>query len=111
MSGSNRPLLLAFAMLPCLVVAAGAWLVVPQFREMLTNFGAELPWPTTVLLRTYRVWALLALLPMALWSGWLPLRDREAAAVICGSVLAAVMLAFSVFALYWPIFRLAATAG
>ena len=60
---------------------------------------------------TYRGWALSALLPMAVWSGWPPTRNRAAAAVTCGWLLAALMAAIGVFALYLPIFRLAAVVG
>lgn len=111
MTAPNRPATLVFAMLPCVAVAALAWFVVPQFQQVLTNFGAKLPWPTAAVLATYRGWALSALLPMAVWSGWPPTRDRAAAAAACGWLLAGLMAAISVLALYLPIFRLAGEAG
>jgi len=108
---ANRLVLLAFAMLPCLLVATGAWFAVPQFHTVLQNFGAPLPWPTALVLATYRWWALSALLPMALALGWPPTRDRAAAAVICGSVLAGLMAVIGAGAMYLAIFQLARIVG
>jgi len=109
--GANRPVYLVVAMLPCLLVAAGIWFVMPQFQQVFTNFNAPLPLLTAVVMATHRWWALSALLPMAVWSGWPPTRDRAAAAVACGSVLAGVMVTVAVLACYLPIFQLAAAVG
>ena len=111
MTAPNRPATLAFAMLPCVAVAALVWFAVPQFQAVFTNFGADLPWPTAAVLATYRGWALSALLPMAVWSGWPPTRDRAAAAVACGWLLAGLMVTIGVLAMYLPIFRLAGAVG
>jgi len=107
----NRPVLLVFAMLPCLLIAAVAWFVIPQFQQIFRNFGANLPFATAAVLATYRWWALSALLPLALWSGWPPTRDPNAAAVMFGNLLAGAMGLLGVIALYLPIFRLADLAG
>ena len=111
MSPSNRPVLLVTAVLPCLLVAAGAWVVVPQFGAVFVNFGAELPLATIVLLATYRWWALSALLPVGVWLGWPPGSDRAAASILAGALLAGFLTAAGLYACYAPIFALAATVG
>jgi len=111
MSAPNRLASLVFAMLPCVLAAALVWIVVPQFQNVFKNFGSDVPMPTAVFLATYRWWALFALLPTAVWSGWPPTRNRDAAALLCGWLLAGLMLALAVIACYLPIFRLANSTG
>ena len=82
--------------------------VVPQFDDVFRNFGAELPWIARVLVAG--PWAGLAWTALVALDGW---RARRRGGTV-GFVLRAGLGSFFFFvliiaAMYWPIFRLAAT--
>lgn len=104
-------LLLFVSILPCAVVAAGALFVVPQFREVFVNFGATLPFATRLLLATFHWWGVSVIATLAVRALWPTQSDRNAAAVVFGSVTAAILFIFGVYACYAPIFQLAAVVG
>jgi hypothetical protein len=91
-----------------LAVAATAAVVVPQFQDMFAGFGADLPGSTRLLLATYRGWAL-GVVPVAVIWLFVPgRRSRAVAALLTGAAIAAVLLAFVIWACYSPIIGLAA---
>jgi hypothetical protein len=100
-------LLLLLGVTPGVVVAVGAFVVVPQFQEVFTNFGAELPFVTSLLLATFRWWGIFPVVALALWLSWPNPANRGAAAVVFGATSAAVLFLFGWYACYAPIFQLA----
>ncbi|GAA4901890.1 type II secretion system F family protein [Ferrimonas pelagia] len=60
-------------------------LVIPKFADMFSQFGAELPWPTQVLIATssffVHFWPLLLLLLVGAVVGWLWYRSTEQGAL------------------------------
>jgi hypothetical protein len=100
-------LLLLLGVIPGVAVAVGAFLVVPQFQEVFTNFGAKLPFVTSLMLATFRWWGISPVIALALWLLWPNPGNRGAAAVVFGAVSAVALFLFGLYACYAPIFRLA----
>ena len=102
---------LVLGLVPGLVLAVGALIVVPQFQDVFTDFGATLPLQTKVLLATYRWWGVVVLGTLGLWALWPNPSNKGAAALIFGLASAMLLFLFGAWAAYAPIFELAATAG
>lgn len=94
-----------------LCVAIAALIVVPSFSPMYEGFGAEMPNISQLFLATYRGWAIFALAVPAVWLLWPNPRTRGVAGLLVGTALALLLVAFGVWALYAPIFALAAVTG
>jgi type II secretory pathway component PulF len=94
-----------------IVLAIGALFVVPQFRDVFVSFGAKLPPETNLLLATYHWWGIVPLATFALWAFWRNPLTKGMAALIFGIVSAALLFFFCLWALYAPIFQLAAVEG
>jgi hypothetical protein len=107
---SKNLILLLIALILPTAAAIAAWFVVPQFATMFSEFGAELPWSTRLLLASYRGWLGFPLLVLVIGLTWPAPKDRMVAAVSSGAILAALMFAFMIWACYSPIFGLAAQA-
>lgn len=104
----SRPLLLAIGLIVSAFCGLLPLLVVPSFAQTFTAFGADLPWPTTLLIARPWLGCPLPLLVLALWWLW-PGPKRDLAACVFGVVGGMVAIALTVVALYLPIFKLAAT--
>ncbi|QDH71472.1 hypothetical protein [Marilutibacter alkalisoli] len=81
--------------------------VVPNFRDVLASFGAELPWLSRAVMDGYLVaWLLPACVAVA-WFRWPNPRQRRIAALVIGLISLLVVLPMCLLALYLPIFSLA----
>ena len=107
MKSTPNHMLLVFGLIPCVFVALGALIVVPQFNEMFVNFGASMPLATRILLATFRWWGIAALITAALYYFWPTAADRGTVAVAFGVIASGVLFAFGLYACYAPIFALA----
>lgn len=108
---SENQLLLLLGVIPGLLVAVGALFVVPVFQETFINAGVRLPLETRILLSTYRWWSTVALITLGLWVLWPVRSSKGIAALVFGWVSAFLLLPFGVWALYAPIFKIAAGNG
>lgn len=92
-----------------LVTALGIMLVAPLFKPMFKGFGADLPLMTSLASdHTYVVW-LLPILTLAVAFAWRNPRQRFHLSIVCGFVLSGLAWALFIYAMYLPIFRMAAT--
>ena len=98
---------LTVGLVSALIAALIPTLVVPQFRQMLEAFGADLPLISYLTLYYYpALWAL-PLLVLAARSFWPQPRQRGIAACLIGLIPLVMMIPFLLVALYLPIFKLA----
>jgi hypothetical protein len=93
------------------VLAVWAFFAIPKFQEVFVNFGAKLPLATKLLLATFRWWGIVPVVTLALWLLWPNPSKRGVAALVFGVVSAALLFLFALWAVYAPIFLLAATEG
>ncbi len=105
--GAARPhklglfLSLFMTCVPALILS----IAVPQFREVFSTFGPELPWLTLIVVKGYLATWLLPVSVVAVWFGWPSLKQRSFIVFAIG--LVSVMLTpFCIIALYLPIFKL-----
>lgn len=104
-------LFLLLGVVPGLLVAVGAFLVVPVFQETFVNAGAQLPLETRILLTTFRWWGIVVLVTLGLWVLW-PMRSSKGTVALAFGVVSAMLLfQFGIWAVYAPIFQLAAGKG
>ena len=104
--------LFTIGLIGALLTALIATFVVPQFDEVFRNFGAALPLPTLIVSRFYALAWFLPLFPLALWFGWLgwpAAHKRRRVAAWVALAIPAIGFPLLIFALYLPIFGLAAT--
>ncbi len=94
---------------PPTLVALLAAIVVPELATMYESFGAELPIETRLLLGTYRWYGLLGLVVLGLGLFWPRASDRGVLALVVGVGGSLLLVIFSAWSLYRPIFMLAAT--
>lgn len=102
----------AIGVIGALLTALVATFVVPQFDEVFKNFGAVLPMPTMLVSKFYGLTWFLPLLPIALWFGWLGWpapHKRGRVAALVALAIPVIGFPFLIFALYLPVFGLAAT--
>lgn len=98
--------LLAIGLLSSSVIAAWIVFAAPQFGEVFSAFGAEIPLVTRLVVRFYLVFLLLPLLVWAVWRYWPYPAFRSVAAAGWGVVSAIVVLALFTWVMYLPIFKL-----
>jgi hypothetical protein len=99
------------AIAPLLVVWGAAFVVVPRFALLFTNFAADVPLATWILIRYYPYVPVLGLLVFAVRQLWPHAEGRGMAALVAGLLISAVLCAAGMYALYAPIFQLGASAG
>ncbi|QDH71485.1 hypothetical protein [Marilutibacter alkalisoli] len=95
---------LCFAGLTALILTA----VVPNFRDVLASFGAELPWLSRAVMDGYLVAWLLPACVAVVWFLWPKPRQRRIAVLAVGLISLLVVLPMCLLVLYLPIFRLGA---
>ncbi len=92
-------------------VIASQWLV-PYFMDVFENFGAELPALTRLFVYGHGfLWVAPLIVPVA--SAWVPLRTPEdrrrgIVALLLGVAVGVLLPMLCLFAMYLPIFKLAA---
>ena len=100
---------LVLALAPALLTALLATVAVPAFIETYRNFGADLPMPTHLLVKWYgAAW----LWPLVVIGVFVQARTHRFGAVIVSMVAvvgSGLVAAGVVWALYLPMFKLAAT--
>jgi hypothetical protein len=107
----ESPLFLLFGVSAGIALAIAVFLIVPRFQDVFVNFGAKLPLATIVLLATFRWWGIVPVVTFALWALWPNPSKKGVAALVFGTVSAAVLFLYVLFALYAPVFQLAAIEG
>ncbi|AVP99160.1 hypothetical protein C7S18_19180 [Ahniella affigens] len=91
-----------------LITAGGITLVVPQFKPVIQGFGDDLPLLTQLVADyTFLVW-LLPILTLAVALAWPKPRQRFHLSIVCGFVLSGITWALMIYAMYLPIFNMAA---
>jgi type II secretory pathway component PulF len=106
--------MLITGLLAVVVVALAVNLIVPQFEDVLRNFGAETPLLTRLFVNgRYAFFAL----PLMVFAAWVltprrtpPGNERGIVALVLGVGLAVILVPLCVIAVYLPIFRMAAAA-
>lgn len=94
------------------VIAAN--MIVPRFEEMFRNFGAELPWLTRIFVHGGGfLWVAPLLVPVA--ASFVRVRTPEDkrrgfVALLLGVAIGVALPMLCLFAMYLPIFKLAAAA-
>lgn len=106
-ASSSRWMLVVGVVLSTLVAVLAA-IVVPEMAAMYESFGAELPIETRLLLGTYRWYGLLGFVVLGLGLWWPRASDRGVLAMVVGVGGSVLLVIFSVWSLYRPIFMLAA---
>lgn len=103
---SAQLLMLGIALLLNLLLAVAIIATVPQFEDVFSSFGAELPLATRLVMQLYPLVAVLPLLIPLAWFLW-PYREHRGLGALLTSVacILLVPLAFA-YALYLPIIRL-----
>ncbi|MBX9403582.1 hypothetical protein K4L06_19920 [Lysobacter sp. BMK333-48F3] len=102
-----NPVLPSLGVLVSLLCGLAPVFAVPQFAPVYAAFGADLPWPTRLLLDYPWALCLLPLSTVAVW-GLSPARRRDLAACLFGIGAGLAGLAATLVALYLPIYRLGA---
>lgn len=104
--------MLAVGLFAATAMAVAVNLIVPQFEEMLRNFGAELPLLTRLFVEGRYAFFGLPLIVLAAWAltprRTPPGNERGTVALVSGIGLAVILVPLCVIAVYLPIFRLAA---
>ena len=106
--------MLVAGLLAAVAIAVAVNLIVPQFEEMLRNFGAETPLLTRLFVDGRYVFFGLPLIVLAGWAltprRTPPGNERGIVALVLGIGLALILVPLCAIAVYLPIFRLAAAA-
>jgi hypothetical protein len=100
----------AIGFLNAMAIAMVALYVVPQFTELFSAFGGELPNITHLVVDTHRWWGLLAFAVPAVWASWPNPRTRGVTSLVVGTVIALLLLALCLWGCYAPVLALAAVA-
>ncbi len=104
--------MLATGFLAALAIAAGVNLVVPQFNDVLRNFGAEIPLLTRLFVEGRYAFFGLPVLVVAAWAltprRTPPGNERGIVALVVGIGSGIVVLPLCLIAMYLPIFQMAA---
>lgn len=107
--------MLIAALLAAVAIAVAVNLIVPQFEDVLRNFGAETPPLTRMFVEGRHAFFGL---PLFVFAAWVltprrtpPGNERGIVALVVGLGLGVILVPLSVIAMYLPIFRMAATAG
>jgi hypothetical protein len=102
----QQRVLLVLGLVPAFAVCVVAFRSVPQFQEVFTSFGAELPWQTSILVSWYRASVVIPALVFVTWLTWPSTRYRGVAALLLGASVSFLALLFGWWAAYGPIFAL-----
>lgn len=104
--------MLIVGLIATIAIAAGVNLVVPQFEDVLKNFGAEIPLLTRLFVEGRYVFFGLPLIVLVAWAltprRTPPGNERGIVALVVGIGLGVILLPLCLIAMYLPIFQLAA---
>lgn len=96
-----------------LIYAIGAFFVFPEFEMLFQGLGTELPLLTWLVMKTYRYWLVLPLLPTVIYLGLLTksnLKEWHQNTILISLVALAlfslVLLPLLIYAMYLPVFEL-----
>lgn len=107
-----RPLsgwVLAIALVPALLAALVLFVAVPQFEVVFRDFGASLPAPTDLMVRWYALVWLWPLVVVAVFARWRRHRLGVVFLALVSVVGSGLLVAIGLWAMYLPLFELAAT--
>lgn len=105
-SGSTAVIQLIAGLMCALLAALIPTLVIPQFRQVFTSFGTDLPLTTRIALN-YHLWLwLLPLVVIAVRLFWPRARKRPRAACLAGIAGLVIALAATLLAMYLPIYQM-----
>jgi hypothetical protein len=102
--------LLAVGILPCVIVSAAAFFVVPWFNSIYAAAGMVGVWRpliTRILIATYPWWGVTVLATLVFWLRWPVAANRGRVAAMFGSVCSVALLVFGFIGCYAPLFALA----
>ena len=115
MRTADETWMLVSALLCSLMTALMINLIVPKFKEVFDNFGAELPLLTRLFVDAGWV---LWLLPLVILVAWKSIRNDATRANRHGKIVlliaigvGAVLIPLTLIAMYLPIFQMAAVVG
>ncbi len=104
-SSHSEKLLLGFGIASSLLTAVVLCVIVPHFADVFKSFGADLPFPTLLLVEFYRA---SFLLPIPVVLAWYlsPKHSRGTWSFLTGAFCLFGITGISVVLLYLPIFKL-----
>lgn len=108
-SNSGQSALFVIGLVCAILTALIPTLVVPNFSEVFRSFGAQLPWPTQLLLQGHLGLWILPVLVLVIWWLWPTPRNRAKAACWFGALSLVVGVPACMIALYLPIVALSQT--
>jgi uncharacterized membrane protein YhdT len=112
MRNATERWMLTAGLFAAIAIAAGVNFVVPQFEDVLRNFGAELPLLTRLFVEARYAFFGLPLIVLVAWAltprRTPPGNERGIVALVVGIGIGMILLPLCLIAMYLPIFRLAA---
>jgi type II secretory pathway component PulF len=108
-ANSKRELLfLILSLAPSIAVSIVIIFATPEFKELYSSFGNDLPQPTRLVSSFYYLTIILPILIFLVWKNWPFQKYRSVYCILIGCFSAALMLHFWVLAMYLPIYKLGA---
>jgi hypothetical protein len=107
----ESPVFFLFGVSAGIALAVAAFFIVPKFQDIFVDSGAKLPLATNLMLATFRWWGFVPVVTLSLWVLWPNPAKRGVAALVFGTVSAAMLFLLLIFALYAAILQLAAIEG
>lgn len=102
-------ILFSVGLLGAFVTAVAATFLVPAFKDIYSELGGTLPLLTSLISSFYGLAWLLPLAPIAAWVAWPNVRRRGRVGAWMAMAIPLIGFPTLVFALYLPMFGLAAT--
>jgi len=105
-SGITSVILPILGLVCALLTALTPTIVIPQFQQVFSSFGAQLPLLTRIAIDQHLWLWLLSLLVIAVWLFWPRPKQRALAACLLGAGGLVIIIPLMILAMYLPIFQL-----
>lgn len=105
-AGITSVILPIIGLVCALLTALTPTMVIPQFQQVFSSFGAQLPLLTRIAIDQHLGLWLLPLLVIAVWLFWPRPKQRPLAACLVGAGGLVIIIPLLILAMYLPIFQL-----